>query len=128
MNTQDKLIILLITWLVVFFGGLVYSSVSEARWLAARTSYYGPGLYGNTFACGGVLYPSTRGVAHKTLPCGTILKLRTGARSIRVMVRDRGPYNNVYHLDLTTQTSRDLCGCSTPRNYYLKYKVVRYGY
>src|SRR5829696_6977152 len=42
----------------------------------AHASYYGPGLYGNGVACGGTLLPGTMGVAHKTLPCGTKVKLR----------------------------------------------------
>ena len=34
-------------------------------------SWYGPGLYGNRTACGQTIRPSTLGVAHKRLPCGT---------------------------------------------------------
>ncbi len=42
----------------------------------AAASWYGPGLYGNTIACGGTLTPATLGVANKYLPCGTRVKLR----------------------------------------------------
>ena len=46
----------------------------------AGASFYGPGLYGNGVACGGTLMPGTLGVAHKTLPCGTMVKLRYHGR------------------------------------------------
>jgi rare lipoprotein A (peptidoglycan hydrolase) len=41
----------------------------------AEASYYGPGLYGNQLACGGTLEPGTIGVANKTLPCGSKVRL-----------------------------------------------------
>ncbi|HEX6781401.1 MAG TPA: septal ring lytic transglycosylase RlpA family protein [Solirubrobacterales bacterium] len=67
----------------------------------AGASYYGPGLYGNGVACGGTLLPRTMGVAHKTLPCGTKVKLRYHGRSVTVPVIDRGPYVAGRDYDLT---------------------------
>jgi len=67
----------------------------------AGASYYGPGLYGNGVACGGTLMPGTMGVAHKTLPCGTMVKLRYHGRSVTVPVIDRGPYVAGRDYDLT---------------------------
>jgi hypothetical protein len=67
----------------------------------AHASYYGPGLYGNGVACGGTLLPGTMGVAHKTLPCGTKVKLRYHGRSVTVPVIDRGPYVPGRDYDLT---------------------------
>jgi rare lipoprotein A len=67
-------------------------------------SWYGPGLYGNKLSCGGRLTPSTLGVAHKTLPCGTRVTLRRGDRVIRVPVIDRGPYVGGREFDLTAAT------------------------
>src|SRR4051794_41807866 len=40
------------------------------RWNLWTASWYGPGLWGNRTACGGGLRRTTRGVAHRTLPCG----------------------------------------------------------
>jgi rare lipoprotein A len=74
----------------------------------AQASYYGPGLYGNGTACGGRLTPSTLGVAHKTLPCGTKLTLRHGRRSVRVRVIDRGPFAGNREYDLTAATKAKL--------------------
>src|SRR5262249_25152549 len=74
----------------------------------ANASYYGPGLYGNGMACGGTLLPGTLGVAHKTLPCGTMVKLRYRGRTVTVPVVDRGPYVAGRDFDLTTATRERL--------------------
>jgi rare lipoprotein A len=70
----------------------------------AAASYYGPGLYGNGVACGGTLLPGTLGVANKTLPCGTRVKLRYHGRTLTVPVIDRGPYVAGRDYDLTEAT------------------------
>jgi rare lipoprotein A len=71
----------------------------------AAASWYGGG---GGLACGGSLTSSTLGVANKTLPCGTSLTLRYGARSMRVRVIDRGPYVAGREFDLTEATKREL--------------------
>lgn len=74
----------------------------------AAASWYGPGLYGNSVACGGTLTPSTPGVAHRSLPCGTKLRLRYGGRSVAVRVIDRGPFAGGREFDLTAATRQAL--------------------
>jgi rare lipoprotein A len=90
----------------------VRASHSKVRHLTsyrlAGASYYGPGLYGNGVACGGTLEPGTLGVANKTLPCGTMVKLRYHGRSVTVPVIDRGPYVAGREYDLTTATKQRL--------------------
>lgn len=71
----------------------------------AGASWYGGG---GSLACGGYLTSSTMGVANKTLPCGTYVTLRYGARSVRVPVVDRGPYVPGRDFDLTEATKRAL--------------------
>ncbi|MET0558310.1 MAG: septal ring lytic transglycosylase RlpA family protein [Solirubrobacterales bacterium] len=87
-------------------------SASVARRLTAYrpagASYYGPGLYGNGVACGGTLLPGTLGVANKTLPCGTKVKLRYRGRTVTVPVIDRGPYVAGRDFDLTEATRERL--------------------
>lgn len=78
---------------------------------SALASWYGPGLYGGQLACGGRLSPSTLGVAHKELPCGTKVTLRHRGHSVRVPVVDRGPYVGAREFDLTSAT-RDRLGFS----------------
>jgi rare lipoprotein A len=73
-----------------------------------HASYFGPGLFGGPMACGGTLQPGTRGVAHKTLPCGTKVVLRYRGRTVTTRVVDRGPYVGGREFDLTQATRDDL--------------------
>ncbi|HKI67859.1 MAG TPA: septal ring lytic transglycosylase RlpA family protein [Solirubrobacterales bacterium] len=86
----------------------VRASVSPARrvtaYRSAAASYYGPGLYGGALACGGTLQPGTLGVANKTLPCGSKVRLRYRGHSVTVPVVDRGPYVAGRDFDLTAAT------------------------
>ena len=87
-------------------------SSSEPRHLTsyrlAGASWYGPGLWGNGVACGGTLLPGTLGVANKTLPCGTKVKLRYHGHEITVPVIDRGPYVAGREFDLTYAVKQKL--------------------
>jgi rare lipoprotein A len=74
----------------------------------AYASWYGPGLYGNPTGCGGTLYPGRLGVAHKTLPCGTMVTFKHRGRRMRVPVIDRGPYVGGREYDLTEATAQRL--------------------
>jgi len=71
----------------------------------AEASWYGGG---GGLACGGELTSTTMGVANKTLPCGTVVTLRYGDRSVRVRVIDRGPYVAGREFDLTEATKQAL--------------------
>jgi rare lipoprotein A len=71
----------------------------------AGASWYGGG---GSLACGGWLTSSVLGVANKTLPCGTLVTLRYGDRSVRVPVIDRGPYVPGRDFDLTEATKQAL--------------------
>lgn len=74
----------------------------------AAASWYGPGFYGNSTACGQTLSPGMLGVANKSLPCGTKVKLRYRGRSVTVPVIDRGPYAAGREYDLTEATKQRL--------------------
>ncbi|HVM34284.1 MAG TPA: septal ring lytic transglycosylase RlpA family protein [Actinomycetota bacterium] len=67
-------------------------------------TWYGPGLYGNSTACGKTLTPDTIGVAHRSLPCGTMVDIFYRGRTVRVPVIDRGPYTSA-QWDLTRKTA-----------------------
>ena len=75
---------------------------------ASQASWYGPGFYGNRTACGETLRPSTLGVAHKTLPCGTKVALYYHGHAVTVPVIDRGPYASGREYDLTAETKHRL--------------------
>jgi len=74
----------------------------------ALASWYGPGLYGGSLACGGTLSPGTLGVAHKRLPCGTKVTFHHRGRTVRVPVVDRGPFVGAREYDLTAATKARL--------------------
>jgi rare lipoprotein A len=95
----------------LWFGGDVFDPGAHRRlgWLnvyrLALASWYGGG---GGLACGGSLTSATMGVANKTLPCGTLVTLRYGGRSVRVPVVDRGPYVAGREFDLTEATKQAL--------------------
>lgn len=93
-----------------FAGDLRYAPARRALgrlnvYRIAGASWYGGG---GGLACGGWLTSSTLGVANKTLPCGTLVTIRYGGRSVRVPVIDRGPYVAGREFDLTEATKREL--------------------
>lgn len=69
-----------------------------------KATWYGPGFYGNTTACGKRLSRDTLGVAHRTLPCGSKVSIFYRGRSVTVRVIDRGPYTHA-NWDLTQETA-----------------------
>jgi len=88
--------------------------------VVVTASWYGPGFFENRLPCWQWLQaqdlpiqflPDTWGVAHKTLPCGTMLVLSHGANTISVPVVDRGPYIAGRELDLSPRIKSAL-GCT----------------
>ena len=88
--------------------------------IVITASWYGPGFFENRLPCWQWLaanglpiqfLPDTWGVAHKTLPCGTMLVLTHGANSITVPVVDRGPYIAGREIDLSPAVKAAL-GCT----------------
>jgi hypothetical protein len=77
---------------------LLANRMRHGFWVLA--SWYGPGLYGNTMACGGVLTPSSMVVAHRTLPCFTRVLVCYRGRCVQAVVQDRGPFIAGRDIDL----------------------------
>jgi rare lipoprotein A len=77
----------------------------------AKATFYGPGFFGQQTACGQLLTPDVQGVAHKRLPCGTLVALMFEGRELVVPVIDRGPFNGDVTWDLT-QATADVLGFS----------------
>jgi hypothetical protein len=74
----------------------------------ALATQYGRGSYGSRTACGTILRPGTIGVAHRTLPCGTLVEFYYRGATIKAPVIDRGPYANGATWDLTDAAARVL--------------------
>ena len=73
-------------------------------------SWYGPGYYGHRTACGQMLTSASIWAAHKTLPCGTTIRVtnpQTG-KTIVVQVEDRGPYVRGWIVDLTSRAAQSI--------------------
>ena len=89
-------------------------------WGRRTATYYGPGLYGNRTACGFTLRQRTRGIAHRSLPCGARVPVyRNGLIAIFPVI-DRGPHTRGVQMDLTQAAARKVGMRST--------SVVRAGY
>ncbi len=78
-------------------GGSVAPSAPSAPSVHTTgiATWFGPGFYGNKTACGQTLTPTVVGVANRTLPCGTLIKVSYAGHAIVVPVLDRGPYSNI---------------------------------
>jgi hypothetical protein len=74
----------------------------------ATATWYGPGFWGRRTACGRRLRRSTVGVAHRTLPCGTLVDVYYRGRVATVPVIDRGPFEKGRDWDLTQAAARRL--------------------
>jgi rare lipoprotein A (peptidoglycan hydrolase) len=74
----------------------------------AIATWFGPGFYGQTTACGQTLTPVLVGVANRTLPCGTLVRVSYKGHRLTLPVIDRGPYANGADWDLTAEAARAL--------------------
>ena len=82
-------------------GRMAFLSRDSASW-------YGPGFYGQRTACGQTLTGDIKGVAHKTLACGTKVVFKRGHRTVTARVIDRGPYVAGRQWDLAPAVKRAL--------------------
>ena len=64
-------------------------------------SWYGPGFEGQPTASGDIFHADGLTAASLDLPLGTWLRVTRGARSVTVLVNDRGPYIEGRILDLS---------------------------
>ncbi len=84
-------------------AGSTTAAPSPAVWqVDPNVSWYGPGMYGHRTACGLELTQDLVGVAHRTLPCGTLVVFSYGGRTVTAAVVDRGPYVAGRQWDLTS--------------------------
>lgn len=92
---------------------VVAPPASNSAWSSAQASWYGPGFYGHGTACGQKYSSTLMGVAHLTLPCGTLVTFEYGGRTVTVPVIDRGPYVKGRLWDLSEAACRALAHCFT---------------
>lgn len=76
-------------------------------------------------ACGrGMFNPHGMTVAHKTLPCGTVVQIDYKGRSVTATVNDRGPYVRGRDVDLSCGVAHAL---KFPGLGHVEMKVVSLG-
>lgn len=97
---------------------------------APIVTWYGPGFYGNRTACGVKYTRDIIGVAHRTLPCGTLVEFKWRGITAVAPVIDRGPFaSKAYVFDFSAAMA---CDVFEPRKvdnacftrYDVKYRVV----
>jgi len=98
-------------------GGVAAASAQApiGRHGRAVATWFGPGFYGKRTACGQVLTPEVVGVAHRTLPCGTLVRVSYHGHTVVAPVIDRGPYAQGVTWDLTAGAARSLGLAGTAR-------------
>jgi rare lipoprotein A len=94
-------------------GGVAASSSPTGAKAAVHRSgiatWFGPGFYGKKTACGQTMTTTIVGVANRTLPCGTLVKVSYRGHLLTVPVIDRGPYSHIgADWDLTAEAARTL--------------------
>lgn len=105
--------------------------VALGAWRLSRVSFYGPGFYcvlnrvktclpqaghsawPNETACGVMYTRTVVGVAHRTLPCGSLVAFTYHGRTVVAPVIDRGPYVAGRDWDLSGGLCRALGHCFT---------------
>jgi rare lipoprotein A len=104
--------IISIVFLIILF--LYYFPPSTwGRWHKYEegiASYYGWGFYCRASASGEIYWPWKYAAAHKTLPIGTMVKVKNldNGRTIYVRIFDRGPFVKCRIIDLTKRAGHDL--------------------
>lgn len=71
-------------------------------------SFYGGKHHGRKMANGQVFNQWSDSCAHKTRKFGTVLTVTMGARSIRCVVRDRGPFIRGRIVDLSVGSAKQI--------------------
>lgn len=82
-------------------GPAPHSTRAEPVEVFGVASWYGEWFRGRTTSCGELYDPDALTAAHRSLPCGTKLRVEHGGRSVEVEVNDRGPYVRGRHIDLS---------------------------
>ena len=103
-------------------GGASAPSTSASRQASSASvrptgvaTWFGPGFYGHKTACGQTLTPKVVGVANRTLPCGTLIRVSWHGHALTVPVLDRGPYAHGADWDLTAGAAHALGVSDTVR-------------
>lgn len=88
--------------IIIWIASLITALTGAAKGEDGIASHYDRSS-GSKVACGGELDKSALTAAHKTLPCGTRVRVenKQNGRSVTVTINDRGPHIKSRIIDLT---------------------------
>ena len=94
-------------WIIVRIAALITALMSSASAEEGLASRYGRAS-GTQVACGGSLNENALTAAHRSLPCGSRVRVtsRRNGNSVVVTINDRGPFVRGRVVDLTPAAAR----------------------
>ena len=104
MPALGRLVLIVFVAAILFVAFVMYlTATAHAGGIA---SFYGREHQGGPVACGGRFNMYAMTAAHRTLPCGTRVRVTHGRRSIVVTITDRGPWIRGRIIDLSDAARR----------------------
>ena len=99
--------------LLVFVGCLLLlfaTTASAQKVVLGKASFYGDEFHGRMTSDGSIYHRDSLTCAHRTLPFGTLLKVRNmkNGREVIVKVNDRGPFIKGRVIDLSYAAAEEL--------------------
>jgi rare lipoprotein A len=94
-------------WFIIYIASLLTALLGSADAEEGVASQYGRES-GHRVACGGELNEGGLTAAHKTLPCGTRVRVtnKRNGQSVKVTITDRGPFARGRVIDLTPAAAK----------------------
>ncbi len=98
---------------LLLLGGVSLPSCapSGGKWTqVGYASYYADKFHGRTTACGEIYDRNKYTAAHRSLPCGTIVKVVNleNGKSVVVRINDRGPFVRGRIIDLSYAAAKKI--------------------
>jgi rare lipoprotein A len=86
------------------------ASASRSDVQKGIAAFYGRNMEGHKTACGGTYVASELTAAHRTLPCGTKLRITNtkNGKSVEATVNDRGPTSRKRIVDVSLAAAQQL--------------------
>ncbi len=98
---------------LILMGGLLLPSCTSTgrKWTqTGYASYYADKFHGRRTACGEIYDRNRYTAAHRSLPCGTMVKVTNleNGKSVVVRINDRGPFVKGRIIDLSYAAARKI--------------------
>jgi peptidoglycan lytic transglycosylase len=96
-------------WFVLYIASIITASIGTSNAEEGVASHYDKSS-GSSVACGGALNEGGMTAAHRTLPCGTKVRVtnKKNGKSVTVTINDRGPFVSGRVIDVTPAAARAL--------------------